>query len=306
MIRNGESLLLRRRNKGAASFVLAAAVFFFSLLAFSCSSTPEAEKVEPLSLVDPSAPLVIYIPAGRNRAFVEYALSQMAGLSEKSSSTVAERTDCIAVSTDSSGAFEIASSGSYPKIGINSAFSEKNGWKSSRSNQTDFPFNIYSSEKYDIQVSSPDTSLIAAGRYVSPMLRRYENERRLAVTGSEAEGGGNDLDSKIYDYLRGGDENEIRFYSSNPAGFISKFLGKTVGLGLNSIRGSLVQAEADNTFALDLELELSDRAVAKAAVKILKLALFPVPAKIVQTEETDIKITDISLTYSQLLGLVRR
>lgn len=305
MIRNGESLLPRRRNKGAVSFVLAAVVLFFSLLAFSCSSTPEAEKVDSLSLVDPSAPLVIYIPADKNKAFVEYALSQMAGLSEKSSSTVAERTDSIAVSTDSSGAFEIASSGSYPKIGINSAFSEKNGWKSSRSSQTDFPFSIYSSEKYDIQVSSPDTSLIAAGRYVSPMLRRYENEMRLAATGTESEYG-SVLDSKIYDYLRGGNENEIRFYSSNPAGFISKFLGKTVGLGLNSISGSLVQAEADNTFALSLEMELSDRAVAKAAVKILKLALFPVPAKVVQTGETDIRITDISLTYSQLLSLVRR
>lgn len=288
----------------AVSLVLA--VFLFS-----CTSTPEAEAADPLALIDPSASLLIYVPAAYNRAFVEYALVQMAGVSEKSSAAVAGRTDCIAVSTDSSGSFEIAFSGSYPKIGISSAFSEKNGWKVSRSNQTSVPFNIYLSEKYGIQVSAPDSSLILGAKYVSPMLRRYEDETKMTVYGeidesSPAGGRENAMDLNVYDFLKGGSGGEIRFYSANPVAFISRFLGKATGLGLDSIKGSLTQAEADNTFALDLELNLSDRAVAKAAVKILKLALFPVPAKVVQTGEAGIRITDISLTYSQLLGLVRR
>ena len=42
----------------------------------------------------------------------------------------------------------------------------------------------------------------------------------------------------------------------------------------------------------------------KAAVKMLKLALFPIPAKIVAAGNGVISISDVSLTYNQLIQMI--
>ena len=280
-----------------------------SLVLFSCKSTPDAQPVEPLNLIDATAPVIIYIPATSNRSFVEYAMVLMAGMSEKDSQTIASRTKNIAISTDSSGSFQIALEGSYPKIGINIALSEKKGWKSSLTTDTTLPVTFYSSEQYGIQVGNPDSSTLVAGQSVSPMLKRYENEQHrliLASQGVEDSIEENPLDASIYEFLKDNKDVEIRFYSQNPSAFLNKFLGKAVSLGLNNLSGSLIESKADKTFALKLDLELSTNAVAKAAVKILKIALFPIPAKIIQTGETYVQVTDISLTYNQLIKLIKR
>ncbi len=278
----------------------------FSLFSlFSCKSVQEFESVEPLNLIDSSAPLIVYIPAAENREVVEYFLKEFAQLSQKNIQTVSSRTKNIAVSSDFLGNYQIASEGTYPKLGMNLALTEKNGWKSKKSDNTNFPFLIYSSSKNQIELSSPDSSTVLLSMEVEPMLQRYEKAQ--TVWQDSAADNKEEMIAKVYEYLTDSSTSEIRFYAQNSSLFFNKVVGKVLNLGIKDVYGSLASsAKAKEKFALTLNLELSNEAVTKAAVKLLKVALFPIPAKIVQTGKETIKITDISLSYSQLLNFIKK
>ena len=278
----------------------------FSLFSlFSCKSVQEFESVEPLNLIDSSAPLIVYIPAAENREVVEYFLKEFAQLSQKNVQAVSSRTKNIAVSSDFLGNYQIASEGTYPKLGMKLALTEENGWKSKKSDNANFPFLIYSSSENQIELSSPDSSTVLLSREVEPMLQRYEKAQTV-LQDSAAEKK-KEMSAKVYEYLTDSSTSEIRFYAQNSSLFFNKVVGKVLNLGIKDVYGSLASsAKAKEKFALTLNLELSNEAVTKAAVKLLKVALFPIPAKIVQTGKETIKITDISLSYSQLLNFIKK
>ena len=296
-----------RHNTTVCSFkfMLLCCTLFSLFSLFSCKSVQEFESVEPLNLIDSSAPLIVYIPAAENREVVEYFLKEFAQLSQKNIQTVSSRTKNIAVSSDFLGNYQIASEGTYPKLGMNLALTEKNGWKSKKSDNTNFPFLIYSSSKNQIELSSPDSSTVLLSMEVEPMLQRYEKAQ--TVWQDSAADNKEEMIAKVYEYLTDSSTSEIRFYAQNSSLFFNKVVGKVLNLGIKDVYGSLASsAKAKEKFALTLNLELSNEAVTKAAVKLLKVALFPIPAKIVQTGKETIKITDISLSYSQLLNFIKK
>lgn len=286
-------------------FLLLSCTLFFLFSLFSCKSPQIFESVDILNLIDSSAPLIVYIPATENKEVVEYFLKDFAQLSEKNIQTVSSRTSNIAISSDFSGNYQIAAEGSYPKLGINLALTEKKGWTSKRAESTDFPFVIYSSSKNKIELSSPDSSTVLLSQKVEPMLQNYENAQSVLQNSTLEKQ--EQLNVKVYEYLTDSSTSEIRFYAQNSSVFFNKVVGKVLNLGIKDVYGSLANStKAKQKFALTLNLELSNEAVTKAAVKLLKVALFPIPAKIVQTGKDTIKITDISLSYSQLLNFIKK
>ncbi len=286
-------------------FLLCTLVLQFSF--FSCKSTPEYEAVEPLRLIDCEAPLIVYIPAKANKSVVEFFLTKMADMSAKNVSTVTDRTENVAVSADFGGSFQIAVEGSYPKIGVSHALTAKNGWTAQKADSSDFPFTVYSSEEYKLQLANPDSCTILVSSDVSPMLNRFEAEQKALVSSlSETQTGIKEFPPAVYEYLTDNKNSEIHFWANNPAVFFNKIAGKAVNLGIKSLYGSLTESKSENTFALTLNLELSNDSVTKAAVKILKLALFPIPAKIVQTGPDTVQISDISLSYNQLFRMIKK
>lgn len=296
-----------RHNTTVCSFkfVLLCCTVFFLFSLFSCKSVQEFESVEPLNLIDSNAPLIVYIPATENRKVVEYFLKEFAQLSQKNIQTVSSRTKNIAVSSDFLGNYQIASEGTYPKLGMNLALTEKNGWKSKKSDNTNFPFLIYSSSENQIELSSPDSSTVLISQKVEPMLQRYESAQSVLQDSSAEKK--EEMSVKVYEYLTDSSASEIRFYAQNSSLFFNKVVGKVLNLGIKDVYGSLASsAKAKEKFALTLNLELSNEAVTKAAVKLLKVALFPIPAKIVQTGKETIKITELSLSYSQLLNFIKK
>ncbi len=296
-----------RHNTTVCSFkfVLLCCTVFSLFSLFSCKSVQEFESVEPLNLIDSNAPLIVYIPATENREVVEYFLKEFAQLSQKNIQTVSSRTKNIAVSSDFLGNYQIASEGTYPKLGMNLALTEKNGWKSKKSDNTNFPFLIYSSSENQIELSSPDSSTVLISQKVEPMLQRYESAQTVLQDSSAEKK--EEMSAKVYEYLTDSSASEIRFYAQNSSLFFNKVVGKVLNLGIKDVYGSLASsAKAKEKFALTLNLELSNEAVTKAAVKLLKVALFPIPAKIVQTGKETIKITELSLSYSQLLNFIKK
>lgn len=289
----------------AGIFFLAEAILFLTLL-FSCKSAPQVSNVESLDLIDPDSPMLIYIPVESNREFLAYAFEQLAQISNDDAGKVISRTQNVAVSTSTdSGSYQIALKGSYPSIGIKSALSEKNGFSPKISTATTVPYPLFDNSKKNIQVTSPDNSILGISQNLESMLVRYEGQIKVLAENSE-DGKTHNLQEHVYNFLTDCPQNEIKFYSTDPAGFVSVFLGKVSSMGLTSLCGSLTNSKKANTFALRLELELANPATAKAVCAMLKLALFPVPAKIQQTAGSKIIITDISLTWNKLIRLMTR
>ena len=289
----------------ARNFFLAQAILFFTLL-FSCKSAPQVSDVESLDLIDPDSPMLIYIPVESNQEFLAYAFEQLAGVNRDDAGKIISRTQNVAVSTvNDNSSYQIALKGSYPSIGIKSALSEKNGFTPKTSTRTLVPYPVYDNSRQKIQVTSPDNSILGVSQNLESMLVRYEGQIKVLSDSPDGSKTHN-ISESVYNFLTDCPQNEIKFYSKNPASFVSLFLGRVSDMGLTSLCGSLNNSKKANTFALRLELELSNPATVKAVCAMLKLALFPVPAKIQQTGSSKIVITDISLTWNKLIKLMTR
>ena len=97
-------------------------------------------------------------------------------------------------------------------------------------------------------------------------------------------------------------------YASNPRVFISSFLGGVdVTSPISSAYATLSQYRGvKEQFNVKLILNFSDTRTIKATLAMLKLAFFGggVPAKVVQTAQNQITITDLPVTQKQILALL--
>lgn len=302
MIKFGEQLLLKLRFNKVVIFLYAITTLF---LLFSCKSVPSYNYVEPLYLVDSDAPILVYVPVQSNVRFVEHVLSNFTDISKNDINRIVSRTDNIVISSNLRGNVEFIIQGSYPAFALKSALSKKNGWLLSNIEDSTFSLCYYSNPDLKFQLFSPDTSTIAVSNDVIPIIKKYINEQKLYFDEDDCQFlDSKRIDPKIFDYLTKAPNGEIKFYAQKPLDFLSKFLGKTFNLGINSLCGSLVQSKNEDLFALTLEIELNNPVIVKAAVKMLKLALFPVPAKIVQAGSSKIIISDISFSWKELIKLL--
>lgn len=297
----------KRKNLKCFQKILFSVCTFFSVfLIFSCKSPVQLEQVEPLKLIDGGSPVIVYIPVSASKTFVEYAMTDFFDFSQKNVQSIVSRMENIALALDSDEKIQIAVEGSFPKAGIKMAFSEKKGWNTQIIKGTNFPFAVYSSASVPFKVAFPDSKTFVASENVSKMLARYESEHNIFEFGENGKNSQDSLPDEIYDFLTDNNASQIRFYSQNPGNLFGKIVGKTINLGLKSLSGSLEASKAEEKFALVLNLELSNPAIAKAAVKMLKVALFPIPAKIVQKGASQIQLSDISLSYNQLGKILRQ
>lgn len=302
---------VQKANPGKASVfggrlrgVFSACAFFSAVFLFSCKSPVQFEQVEPLALVSGDSSMVVYIPVSENSVFVEYAAAELFGLSKENARTIVPRMSNLVLASDGLGKIQVAVEGNFPKAGIKMAFSDKKGWNTETSKDTVFPFSVYSSKEVPVQVAVPDSKTVLASDDVSKMLLRYEACQTVFFPDGTEKNKENLLKTEICDFLTDNGGVQIRFYAQTPGDLFGKILGKSINLGLNSLSGILEKSKAGEKFALTLNLELSNSAVAKAAVKMLKIALFPLPAKIVQKNSIQIQISDISLSYAQLMNFL--
>ena len=63
---------------------------------------------------------------------------------------------------------------------------------------------------------------------------------------------------------------------------------------------------ASDKYGVTLVLEMADSRTIKAAIRILQVALFGTPAKIEQSGSSQISITDLTLTWTEILTLISK
>ncbi len=289
-------MLRHKITRWAASFAACACLFT------ACQSSKFVENdVDPLALLDWDCFLYISIPVQANKDFAVSAVSKLAGLSSSDSQQVVKHLSNVYVATNLIGKMQLVSSGVFPKNAVKLALNEKSGWS-----QVPYENRTYfTRQKSRLQFSIPSSNVCCVSNDIPSMLNRFNS---LALPDKVNTGNTEKallIDEKTFKILTQNQKGEISFYAPVAKNFLRKFLGTEVPFGVNSLSGTLTQLSGSKSFGLKLVVELSDPRTVKAACAALKIALFPVPAKIMQTGTAQITVSEYTFDWSQLLSYMQ-
>ena len=284
-------------------------------LLFSCKSTPDLEPVNAFDLLDSDAALYLSVPVQANSEFVTEAVKKLAGASEKDAQKIVERLDMAYLAIGLNGEIQLSVTGKIPQSFLGMALNEKKGWKSSALDG----HVIYTHQSSLYQLSLPSASNAFLSHNIEPMVKRYNRLSYLGraeevVTEESSEVSNESLASDVlgngvYQFLQGDGAQgaSITMYSPLPQSFLKSFLGATdVKTPVKNVSAVLSPYRDGNSlFAVKLTLNLSDARTVKATCALLKVALFGIAAKIAQTGETQITITDLPISRARILSLIR-
>lgn len=307
MTRHG-AFKLKKHN----AFLFSFAICLLALLA-GCKSAPEPEAADPLALIDRDAALYLYIPVQSHLPFVTSTLVRMTGMNEKDAERIASRTEAVYIAEETSRKrqlFQLSAKGSYPLKYVTKALVPEYGWLPQVTEKLSLPHAYYKNPQTQIEVALPSSSNALVSYQVEPQLALYEESLGAGNTPDPApvanampEG----FDKKVYEFLTAGSSTEIRFYERKADAFLQNMLGTDLKLPLKSVAGTLANAKkTDSEYDAKVMLQVADATPAKikALVAGLKIALFPMPAKIQQTGTDYITISDISLSKSAFSKLL--
>ncbi len=283
-------------------------------LTFSCKSLPEPEAVEPLALIDRDAALYMYIPVQAHLPLVTATLVRMTNMNEKDAERIASRTETVYIAEETTKkrqVFQLSAKGSYPLKYVTKALVPENGWTPQVTENLSLPHSYYKNPQTQIEVALPSSENALVSYHVEPQLGQYEEavqaKANALVDATPVNAMPEGFDKKVYEFLTAGSNAEIRFYERKADAFLQNMLGTDLKLPLKSVAGTLANAKkTDSEYDAKVILEVADATPAKikALLAGLKIALFPMPAKIQQTGVSYITISDISLSKSTLSKLL--
>ncbi len=292
------AFLLKKLNFMKLAFIFLVGA---SLL-FSCKSTPDIASVDPFDLLDGDAALYLSVPVQANQDFVVSAIQKISGTTEADAKKIAERLDMAFVAVGTNGEVQLSASGKIPQSFLGMALNEKKGWKPGLVSQQ----TVYTHQKSLYQLCLPSSSNAFLSHNIEPMVSRfnkiaYSEAENTSVILSEA------MDEGMYKLLHNNSSADIVMYSPAPKYFMKPMLGSTpLKIELDSFVAILSQYRGvKEQFNIRFVINLSDSRKVKATVALLKTLLFGVPAKIVQTGENQITITDLPVSKERILSVIR-
>ena len=281
---------------------LVAAIMAAAGLFTSCKSTPDIAPVDPFELLDGDAALYLSVPVQANQDFVVSAVQKVAGTSESDAIKIAERLDTAYIAIASNGEFQLSAGGKIPQNFVGIALSEKKGWKSELIEQQV----CYTHKESLYQLCLPSSRNAFLSHEIAPMVRRFN---KIAYSDSESQEKllSQSLNPALYRLLHDNNSPDIVMYSPVPQIFANSMLGISgINVPVESFVAVLSQYRGvKEQFNVKFMINLSDARTVKATTVLLKTALFGVPAKISQTGERQITITDLPVSKKRLLSMLR-
>lgn len=304
-----------KKRKFFAQKALAVALFAAaSVFLFSCKSTPDLAPVDPFDLLRTDAALYLSVPVPQNIDFVTRAIQKFAGTSESDAKKIAERLELAYVAVGAKGDVQFSAKGNIPVKMAGLVLTEKNGWKGGTSSgQVYF---THSRSRYELCLPSSSNAFLSYD--IAPMIQKYNRfayadfppekltaEQTSSISSSEkllSE----TLSPTSYKFLHENASADIVAFSPNPKPFIKSFVGFDVNVGVNSVYAVLSQYRGvESQFTVKLILNLSDARTVKATTVLLKTAMFGMPAKVVQSGQSQITITDLPVPREKILSMLQ-
>lgn len=281
---------------------LAAAVLVAAGLFTSCKSTPDIAPVDPFELLDGDAALYLSVPVQANQDFVVSAIQKISGAAETDAQKIAGRLDTAFVAIGVNGEVQLSASGKIPQSFLGMALNEKKGWKGGVIEQQ----TVYTHQQSHYQLCLPSSSNAFLSNNIEPMVKRFNkiaysdmtiSEKLLSETLTQAE----------LSIIHENQTPDIIMYSPVPQVFMRSMLGAgDVKTPVASFVAVLSQYRGvTDQFNVKFILNMSDSRTVKATTALLKTALFGVPAKVAQTGQKQITITDLPVSKARLLSIIR-
>ena len=287
--------LLKRNFACVAASLLCFAAIFLS----SCASTPKREPVAPLSLLGSDDALYVCVPVDSHKEFVTRALIKLMALKKSDCEKITGRINDLYIGTKFGSGFEVSASGQFPPNYAKASLTEKNGWEA----YTYRSYDYFVQKSSAMELSVPCAENIMLSYKISDLLDRFD----AAQSGSAGAADENESYAQTKAFLESNGSRDILFVSSRPDLFFYAFTGTKLTLGVDKIKGTFFDVpQAAETYGVNLILEMADTRTIKAAIRLLQMALFGTPAKITQTGDSQISVTDITLTWDEILDLISK
>ena len=271
-------------------------------LLFSCKSTPDLAPVDPFELLDGGAALYLSVPVQSNQDFVVSAIQKVSDAAESDAKKIAERLDTAYIAVGTNGELQLSATGKIPQSFLGMAFNEKKGWKTEALEKQV----VYTHQQSLYELCLPSSSNAFISHNIEPMVKRFNkiaysdqtvSEKLLSESLSQSE----------YAIIHDNNSPDIIMYSPVPQVFMRSMLGSgDVKTPVESFVAVLSQYRGvTDQFNVKFILNMSDPRTVKATVALLKTALFGVPAKVAQTGQKQITITDLPVSKARLLSMIR-
>lgn len=264
-----------------------------------CKSSPEANTVDSLLLLDNKSSFFIAIPKNADRELVNRIIkNNVDGISDKDCKTVVDRIDkiyCGLNRTKRSTEIQASLSVNIPTAYVSKVFTKKGGWQKSKyKTPYSVEHDLYSSSEIDVSV--PSSSNLCIGRDVESMLDKFDD---VKINGNLQ----SDLDETVYNFLRSA-ESEIHFYANKPQSFLTILTGTNLNLQLNEVSGTFkVDENHDNQYIVTLNFVFKSEKFAKAGRGLLNLA-FGLSAEESESDKNELVISGIKISKESLYKLL--
>jgi len=280
--------------------------FFFSTLILlatlfvaGCKSTPAANTVNALDLLDTKSGFYIAVPTQADPELLKrIIINNVEDISEKDVDSIIKRVNkiyCGLNRTKRNTEFQASIDANVPVNLVSKALTKKKGWnKTSYKTPIDSTYDIYNKDGVDVSV--PSGKNICIGRDVYYMLDTYSE---LVLEPSDE----HTLDAQVFAFLNGA-EDEIRFYANKPQSFLTILTGTNLNLQLIDVWGAFAQdPDNENQYILDLDFNFKNEKFVKTGKALLTLA-FGLTAKESSNNKNELIISGIQISKDSLYKLL--
>ena len=113
----------------------------------------------------------------------------------------------------------------------------------------------------------------------------------------------NTMVESAYKLLHDDLATDMVIYAPLPRAFLRSFIGSDIKTPVDSIVALLSRKDLNSKqYNVKLIITMSDHRTVKATCALLKTLLFPIPAKIQQTGQSQITVTDLPVAQSKILS----
>lgn len=287
------------------------AILFFAFSLESCKTTQIQEDIvfHPLSLLSQDSSIYVNVPVLNHLELTsEILCAEIEGLKYDDAILLAKRINNLYVglgTVEDRSRIEVSADVNIPQIAVKKVLSKKNGWKKSVLNfektnpesQNKNSFEVYSQNDNIFQVSFPQESILSFSQNLNPLLQKYADDYKFSQNSCN-----NWITQK---------SDDILFYITRPGQYLRNLIG-IQARGIEYVYGNLIyspnqnQSAKTSPYELKLCLHLTDKRALSAFKNLLSISFGMMGAKIDQTSELDIEISQIEVSTKQIKDLFTR
>lgn len=297
------------KNRIAKLFNFFSTILIFAFSLSSCKTTQISENitVHPLSLLSQDSSIYVNVPVSNHIELTsEILCAQIESLSKENAILLAKRIGNLYVglgTVEDRARLEVSADVNIPQIAVNKVLSKKNGWKKNVLNlektntesENTNSFEVYSRDDSIFKVSFPQQTILTFSQNINPLLQKYADDYKFSANSCN-----NWINQKSTDIL---------FYITRPGQYLRNLIG-IQARGIEYVYGNLIfspnQKNQNANYELKLCLHLTDKRAMSAFKNLLSLSFGMMGAKINQTSELDIEISEIEVSTKQIKDLFTR